>query len=207
MKGHYPLFSIAHRNDFASICRRYNLNYDKFMEAIADPQGKVTLDGFVRRCQYKPYEREGGEPYNRTTSSPPPRPHSSGAGKLQRVYAGHHQSRHSVRYTPPTTAGAGGYDEDMTATDDLQSIKSRTLRQEVTRTPDVSIHTVASKVDSVCVLNVVEKRMCMRACVCVCVCTAEGTCSSVVKAFVVSKFLFAISSYRSKTILLIPWQL
>ncbi len=144
------------------------------MEAIADPQGKVTLDAFMRRSHYKVYDRDrdAREAYNRTTSPPPPRPHSSGASKLQRVYAGHHHSVHSVR--SPTTAGAGGYDEDMTATDDLQSLKSRKLRQEVNRTPDVSVCVCVCV--CVCVFVCACVHACMRVCVCVCVCVRVFVC-------------------------------
>jgi len=128
-------------NDFATICRRYQLNVSKATEAIADHEGRVTLDNFIRYMKHhQPHQHYYDEQYRPTSPHPPPlvppRPHSGSKLHRQGVHPGHnYQSRRGVKYS--TSPVAGHHDQDDFVLQE-ELYKRQTLRQEHSRTPEVS---------------------------------------------------------------------
>lgn len=136
------------RNDFASICRRYGLNYKQVMDEIGtNGEGRYTLDAFIhfmKRPQHHPHYNYDSE-YTSRPMSPPHRPPSG--GKTQHVsrqgvhsLAGsHHHRRHNTRYpmsptTGPPTGGIPFNDQD----NDFTPAELDAKRRQEMRTPDVS---------------------------------------------------------------------
>ena len=128
-------------NDFANICRRYHLSVSKVTDAIADREGRVSLENFIRYMKhYQQHQHyyDRGDEYRPSSPHPPPpippRPHSGSKLHRQAVYPSHtYQNRRGVKY--PTSPVAGHHDQDDYIQEELYK-----RRQELTRTPEVSGH-------------------------------------------------------------------
>ena len=144
-------YTYIPRTDFASICRRYKLNYKQVMDQIGtDGEGRYSLDAFIhymKRYQHSQAQHShhqtnyyDQESFTRPTS-PIHRPSSAGKHTRQAVYSsassGHHHTRMSTRYPmSPVAPATAVYNDQETFTPEDHHFSKR--RQEMTRTPDVS---------------------------------------------------------------------
>lgn len=125
----------VHQKDFASICQRFRLNCKQAMEVIGkDTDGRIRLDAFIQFL--KSYHSHPGSYYDQDYRPKSPgnsRPSSGSKMHRQAVYP---HVRHSTRYPMSPTTTSGAFDQPDVSTDDP---KRQLTRQELNRTPDVSI--------------------------------------------------------------------